>query len=159
MLLYPHNRVKTSAGARTALPLWVTALGSLKFCSTIMSLLFNLWSRRIALHFKKVKHSDLCQEELKGKIMSLWRNMQSHTADPLKDSLYIEQIRTVCWLTSSITSVSTTADHFSKHWCGECFNNYATVCFKFTVWGNHCKQCVLFFSKVCCFTQQCVTYN
>lgn len=105
MLLYPYNQVKTRAGAEQ-LSLSVSyCFKSIKFRSTIMSLLFPLWSWRIALHFKKVKHSDLRQEELREEIMSLRRNMQSHTADPLKYSLYIDQIRRVrvcvCWLTSS----------------------------------------------------------
>lgn len=96
MLLYPRNQVKTSAGAEQ-LSLSVSyCIKSLKFSSTIMSLPFTLWSRRIALHFKKVKHSDLCQEELREEIMSLCRNMQSHTTDPLKYPLYSEQIRGVC---------------------------------------------------------------
>lgn len=103
MLLYPRNQVSTSAGAEQ-LSLSVSyCIKSLKFSGTIMSLPFTLWSRRIALHFKKVKHSDLCQEELREEIMSLCRNMQSHTTDPLKKPLYSEQIRgvCVCWLSSS----------------------------------------------------------
>lgn len=96
MLLYPRNQVSTSAGAEQ-LSLSVSyCIKSLKFSGTIMSLPFTLWSRRIALHFKKVKHSDLCQEELREEIMSLCRNMQSHTTDPLKYPLYSEQIRGVC---------------------------------------------------------------
>lgn len=96
MLLYPRNQVKTSAGAEQ-LSLSVSyCIKSLKFSSTIMSLPFTLWSRRIALHFKKVKHSDLCQKELREEIMSLCRNMQLHTTDPLKYPLYSEQIKGVC---------------------------------------------------------------
>lgn len=79
-----------------------------------MSLPFTLWSRRIALHFKKVKHSDLCQEELREEIMSLCRNVQSHTTDPLKDPLYSEQIKGVrvdCH--PPTTTVSTKANHIT----------------------------------------------
>lgn len=96
MLLYPRNQVSTSAGAEQLFLSVSYCIKSLKFSGTIMSLPFTLWSRRIALHFKKVKHSDLCQEELREEIMSLRRNMQSHTTDPLKYPLFTEQIRGVC---------------------------------------------------------------
>lgn len=83
-----------------------------------MSLPFGLWSRRIALHFKKAKHSDLCQEELREEIMSLCRNMQSHTTDPLKDPLYSEQIRGLCVLTLILLTItaSTKANHNIIHY-------------------------------------------
>lgn len=51
---------------------------SFKFSSTVMSPPFTLWSRRIALHFKKVKHSDLCQEELTEEIMSAQKYAAAH---------------------------------------------------------------------------------
>lgn len=94
--MYPGSQVETSAGAER-LSLSVSyCIKSRKFSSTIMSLPFALWRRRIALHFKKVKHSDLCQEELREEIMSLRRNMHSHTTDPLKYPLYSGEIRGVC---------------------------------------------------------------
>ena len=86
----------------TALPLCELLHKSLKFSSTIMSLLFALRSHRIALHFKKVKHSDLCQEEWRGEIMSFCRNMQSHITDPLKYLQHSGWIRGVCVLTVSL---------------------------------------------------------
>lgn len=43
-----------------------------------MSPPFTLWSRRIALHFKKVKLSDLCQEELTEEIMSVQKYAAAH---------------------------------------------------------------------------------
>lgn len=96
--MYPRNRVETFSRCSNSLSVSY-CIKSLKFSSTIMSLPFTLWSRRIALHFKKVKYSDLCQEELREEIMSVCRNMQSHTTDPLKHPVYSKEIRGVCVLT------------------------------------------------------------
>lgn len=102
--MYPRNQVKTLAVAEQLSFSVSYCIKSLKFSSAIMSLPFTLWSRRIALHFKKVKHSDLCQEELREEIMSLCRNMHSHTTDPLKYPVYSEEIRGVCACVCSLSS-------------------------------------------------------
>lgn len=77
MLLYPSNPVSVAAGAEQLSLTLSYCSKSLKFSGTIISPAFALQSRRIALHFKKVKHSDPCLKELKGEIMSLCSNMQS----------------------------------------------------------------------------------
>lgn len=131
MLLFPHNRVKTSAGVEQLSLALSYCIKSPKFSSTIMSLPFTLRSRRIALHFKKAKHSDLSQEELREEIMSLCRNMQSHTTDPLKNPLYSEQIRGVCLCECSLPSfnysINKLQNYNIKPYCDENLNKLQTV--------------------------------